>query len=111
MTILRNISHTLQSFRDLWGEYLYERRIDLIEEVRDGIYHGVGDYTDKISEYLDDIITESDNEELLGCVEMTEELAEILQLYMDYHTFEGVEHGWTKLCFYYKHYGPTVSVD
>lgn len=100
-----------QGFRDLWGEYLYERRIDLIEEVRDGIYHGVGDYTDKISEYLDDIIRESDNEELLGCVEMTEELAEILQLYMDYHTFEGVEHGWTKLCFYYKHYGPTVSVD
>ncbi len=101
----------VQGFKELWGEYLYAQRVDLIEDVRNGIYHGVGDYTEQISAYLDDIITDSENEELNGCVEMTEELAEILQLYMDYYTFEGVEHGWTKLCFYYKHYGPTVAAE
>ena len=100
-----------QGFKELWGEYLYEQRVGLIEDVKNGIYHGVGDYTDKIRAFLDDIITESENTELIGCVEMTEELAEILQIYMDTHTFNGVDHSWTKLCFYYKHYGPTVSVD
>lgn len=100
-----------QGFKELWGEYLYAQRVQIIEDVRNGIYHGVGDYTEQISAYLDDLITDSENVELNGCVEMTEELAEILQLYMDYYTFEGVEHGWTKLCFYYKHYGPAVVAE
>ncbi len=100
-----------QGFKELWGEYLYAQRVDLIEDVRNGKYHGAGDYTEQISAYLDDLITDSENVELNGCVELTEELAEILQLYMDYYLFEGVEHSWTKLCFYYKHYGPTVAAE
>ncbi len=101
----------VQGFTELWGEYLYAQRVELIEDVKNGIYHGIGDYTEQISAYLDDLITNSENEELNGCVEVTEELAEILQIYMDYYTFVGVEHGWTKLCFYYKHYGPTVAAE
>ena len=105
-----NIDET-QGFKDLWGEYLYAQRVDYIEEVKNGKYHGVGDYTEQISAYLDQLITDSENEELNGCIEVTEELAEILQFYMDYYTFVGVEHGWTKLCFYYKHYGPSAVTE
>jgi len=101
----------VQGFKDLWGEYLYAQRVGVINDVKNGIYHGPGDYTEQIRVYLDQVITDSENVELNGCIEVTEELAEILQTYMDIYTFEDVEHSWTKLCFYYKHYGPTVSVD
>lgn len=100
-----------QGFKSLWGEYNYEQRAGLIKDVKNGIYHGKGDYTEQISAYLDDLITDSDIEELNGCIELTEELAEILQMYIDKYTFEGVEHGWTKLCFYYKHYGPATVAE
>lgn len=100
-----------EGFKSLWGEYNYARRIEIINDVKNGIYHGKGDYTEQISAYLDDLITDSENEELNGCIELTEELAEILQMYMDKYTFEGVEHGWTKLCFYYKHYGPAADAE
>ena len=49
--------------------------------------------------------THPDNPELHGCVLVTEELAMILQAIMDKFTFQGVDHSWTKLCYYYKHIG------
>ena len=40
-----------------------------------------------------------------GAIVVDEELATILQAIMDKFTFEGVDHSWTKLCYYYKHIG------
>lgn len=70
-----------------------------------GRYHGKGeDYTDDIEAFLDDVIT-SGPEELRGCVPVTQELAELLQKLVDKYTFGGVDHSWTKLCYYYDHLG------
>ena len=40
-----------------------------------------------------------------GCVVVTAELAELLQMLMDKFTFEGVEYSWCKLCYYYDYMG------
>ena len=40
-----------------------------------------------------------------GCVILTKDLADLLQLLMDKYTFENVEHAWTKLCYYYEYLG------
>ena len=63
------------------------------------------DYTALIEKYIDLMLNEEDHPERQGCVEVTEELAEALQLLMDKFTFEGVEHSWTKLCYYYNYLG------
>ena len=63
------------------------------------------DYTDLIEKYIDLMLNETDYPERQGCVAVTEELAEALQLLMDKFTFEGVEHSWTKLCYYYNYLG------
>lgn len=77
-----------------------------LEDIFAGIYHGRGeDYTDEIRAYLDDLIDDG-HEERKGCVIVTEELAELLQLLVDKYTFAGVDHSWTKLCYYYDHLGP-----
>ena len=44
--------------------------------------------------------------ERAGCVVVTKELAEILQMVMEKYTFENVDHAWTKLCYYYDYLGP-----
>jgi len=97
----------IEYLQGYWGEdyeFYYEEY--LVDEVFAGKYHGHGeDYTDEISAYLDDIITYG-SEELVGCVVVTEELAELLQLLMDKYTFGGVDHSWTKMCYYYDHLGP-----
>lgn len=76
-----------------------------LDDVLDGIYHGEGeDLTSQIEKYLDDIIT-SGPEERRGCVVVTEELAQLLQLLVDKYSFSGVDHSWTKLCYYYDYMG------
>ena len=45
-----------------------------------------------------------DGDARIGCVVVTEELAEVLQLLMDKYTFEGVENSWTKLCYYEQYF-------
>ena len=78
-----------------------------IEDVLRGKYHGGGtDYTDKAQAYIAKMLDEADHPERQGCVAVTKELAEILQLLMDKYTFKGVENSWTKLCYYYEHLGP-----
>ncbi len=64
------------------------------------------DYTSLIEEYYG-MIHNSDTEyvERQGCVAVTKELADALQMLMDKFTFEGVEHSWTKLCYYYEYLG------
>ncbi len=93
--------------KEVWGEdYDAYAEIYKVDEVLAGKYHGEGgDLTEEIKTYLDDIIT-TGSEERIGCVVVTERLAEILQLLMDKYTFEGVDHSWTKLCYYYDYLGP-----
>lgn len=101
-----------QGFIALWGdEYTTKYAEYKVDEVAAGIYHGEYlDYTDEAEAYIEKMMnatTHPDNPELHGCVEVDEKLAEILQVLMDKFTFEGVEHSWTKLCYYYLHLGPT----
>ena len=93
--------------QELWGEeYDTYAEIYLLEDVLEGIYHGSGpDLTEEMRGYLNKIIT-TGPEELRGCVAVDARLAEILQLLMDKYTFAGVDHSWTKLCYYYDHLGP-----
>lgn len=98
-------------FKALWGEdYEANMEIHQVEDVLDGIYHGEeGDCTDIAKKYAAMAIT-GKAPELEGCVAVTEELAEVLQALMDKFTFEGVEHSWTKLCYYYKHFSPADPI-
>lgn len=93
--------------RTLWGEdYDAQAEEYQLNDVFAGRYHGRGqDCTPMIEAYLDDIITTGPAERH-GCVAVTEELAALLQLLMDKYTFSGVDHSWTKLCYYYDHIGP-----
>lgn len=98
---------TVEYLKAYWAEdfdaYAEEYQLG---EVLAGKYHGRGeDYTDEIRKFLDDIIT-SGPQEQRGCVVVTEELAQLLQLLVDKYSFSGVENSWTKLCYYYDHLGP-----
>lgn len=93
--------------RDLWGaDYDANAKIYQLKDVFAGRCHGQGeDCTAQMEAFLDDIITTGPAERR-GCVVVTRELAELLQLLMDKFTFSGVDHSWTKLCYYYDHLGP-----
>ena len=97
---------TIEYLKAEWGED-YDANVEVyqLDDVFEGKYHGRGeDLTDDIEAYLDDMIT-SGSEEIIGCVPVTEELAEILQKLMDKYTFEDVDQSWLKLCYYYDHLG------
>ena len=98
---------TDEYLKTLWGEdYDTQAEEYQLTDVFAGRYHGKGeDYTSMVETYLDQIIT-TGPEECRGCVPVTEELAELLQLLMDKYTFQNVDHSWTKLCYYYDHIGP-----
>ena len=102
-----NISYQ-EGFRIEWGdEYDYYMEMYQVEDVAAGRYHGEGkDYTEVMKKYLSEMIGKSSaTPELEGCVPVTKELADILQLLMDKFTFAGVDHSWTKLCYYYETVG------
>lgn len=101
-----DVDKTIEYLKGYWGES-YEEYFALyqVEEVLAGIYHGKGeDMTDEIKSYLNKMIT-SGSSERRGCVVVTKELAEILQLLMDKYTFEGIDTSWRKLCYYYDYMG------
>lgn len=82
---------------DYWWDY-YK-----MDDIKKGIYHGTAkDYTDVIAGYIENMLDEYDHVERQGCVAVNAELASILQILMDLHTFEGVENSWVKLCYYYQ---------
>ena len=91
--------------RGYWGEeYETNAQEYLLEEVYAGQYHGRGqDYTEEMRSYLSKMITTGATK---GCVAVDERLAQLLQLIMDKYTFAGVDHSWTKLCYYIDHMGP-----
>ena len=91
--------------RGYWGEE-YEKNAQeyLLEDVFAGKYHGRGqDYTEEMRGYLKKMIASGATK---GCVEVDARLAELLQMVMDKYTFAGVDHSWTKLCYYIDHMGP-----
>lgn len=98
---------TKKYLKDLWGEdYDANAKNYQVDDVLAGKYHGKGeDLTDEISKYLSKMYNGSAKERV-GCVEVDQELAEILQKLMDKYTFENVDHSWTKLCYYYDYLGP-----
>ncbi len=73
-----------------------------MEDVQAGIFHGkVDDYTEVILTYVEKMDDGSTNPERQGCVEVTRELAEILDTLIAREVFEDVQNGWLKFCFYY----------
>ena len=91
--------------RSYWGEdYEANAQEYMLEDVYAGKYHGRGqDYTEEMRGYLSKMITAGATK---GCVAVDARLAQLLQLVMDKYTFAGVEHSWTKLCYYIDHMGP-----
>ena len=95
------------ALKELWGEdFEANYEIYKVEDVYAGKYHGKGeDCTERIKAYLPKMIKDG-KAERKGCVLVDRELAEILQQLMDKYTFENVDQGWLKLCYYYDYLGP-----
>ena len=93
--------------KQFWGEdYDENAEAYRLEDVFAGKYHGRGeDYSAEMEAYLKKMITSGPSERH-GCVVVDARLAELLQLLVDKYTFSGVDHAWTKLCYYYDHLGP-----
>ncbi len=92
--------------KEYWGNdfdaYAEEYQLD---DVLAGRYHGKGeDLTEQIKPYLSKMASSPKERE--GCVEVDSALAALLQQLMDKYTFKGVDHSWTKLCYYYDRLGP-----
>lgn len=111
LSILEKYSGDMEAadayLRQFWGEdYDFHAESYQLQDIYEGRYHGRReDFTEEMRGYLNQIIT-TGPEELRGCVPVTERLAELLQMLMDKYTFSGVDHSWTKLCYYYQHIGP-----
>ena len=110
LTVMANNNNdpeaTIEALKKAWGEdYEASYEIYMVDDVLAGKYHGEGeDYTAVMERYLDKIIT-SGGKEIVGCVPVDEQLAEVLQMLMDKFTFENVEDSWIKLCYYYDNLG------
>ena len=86
-----------------------------MDDVRAGIFHGKNeDFTSKVEQYLakvdedieiDPVTGLPTNPELQGCVAVTRELADILDILISREVFENVQNGWLKFCFYYDYLG------
>ena len=102
-----DVEKTDEYLKKLWGEdYEGNAEIYQLEDIFNGRYHGTGvDYTEEIRGYVAKI-DNSSNTERNGCVVVDERLGELLQMFMDKYTFAGVDHSWTKLCYYYDYLGP-----
>ena len=90
-----------------WGESYETNYAEYkVDEVFAGKYHGAGkDMTNDIKKFEKQMI-KSGAKELQGCVVVTKELAEVLQMLMGKYTFENVDNSWLKVCYYYDHLGP-----
>lgn len=93
--------------RQMWGDNFDAYwELYLMDDIIKGVYHGNGkDMTEIFKSYVDKMLDEEGYPERQGCVVVDEQLAEILQTLMDKYTFAGVDHSWTKLCYYYRYLG------
>ncbi len=84
----------------LWEFYAMQ---DVMKDDFNG--HGeIADYTAVIDKYIA-LMTSSDVYERQGCVAVTEELMNILDIAVGKYVFDNALHGWLKFCFYYKELG------
>ena len=100
----------IEYYKNLWAdEYEEWAGIYKLDEILAGKTHGDGeDLTAAITAYFDKKIAYSEEcPELEGCVPVDEELARILQAFVDKYSLSGVTNSWTKLCYFYKHLGST----
>ncbi len=93
--------------KELWGsDYAANAEEYKVEDVLKGKYHGKGeDLTEQARAYVSKMAT--DPVERQGCVVVDEALGALLQKLMDKYTFKGVDHSWTKVCYYYDYLGPS----
>ena len=93
--------------KNLWGSEFDAKWADYqMEDIKKGIYHGDNsDYTDAINAYAALMLNEQDHPERQGCVAVDAQLAHMLQMFIDRHSFEGVKDAWTKFCYYYVELG------
>ena len=109
----------IEALEQLWGDSFEENMaLYQMEDVINGIYHGEGpDYTEAMRAYIAKMDDGKNGGETVvyperqGCVPVDAALAKMLQALMDKFTFEGVEHSWTKLCYYYKSLGEPATVE
>lgn len=73
-----------------------------------GDYLGSEDVTETFETYIAKAEASISDENPYGLIMVDETLGSALQKLMDAYTFYGVKNSWLKLCYYYKHYGPTV---
>lgn len=110
-----------------WAEFVNQKGIDLLksiwgqdfdnkwayyqmDDIKLSIYHGDNtDYTDTITAYCAYMLNEADHPERQGCVAVDEQLAHILQMFMDKHVFEDVKNSWIKFCYYYEMLGEKTA--
>ena len=99
--------------RKMWGDsYAEYAEIYKVQDVYAGIYHGEGeDFTALAKSFAAKKLKVGDlngdvkaGDARIGCVVVTDELAELLQVLMDKYTFEGVENSWIKLCYYSQYF-------
>ncbi len=91
--------------KEYWGsDYDAYAQEYQLEDVLAGKLHGKGqDLTAQAQAFISKM--ETAPVERQGCVEVTVELAQLLQKLMDKYTFADVDHSWTKLCYYYEYLG------
>jgi hypothetical protein len=99
-------------FTTLWtadgAKMTFAQSYALEQVLADEYENGVIDLTDAIESYKAyKLPTSADAPELEGCVAVDETLAQLLQALIDKYSFTGVDHAWTKLCYYYKDLGPS----
>ena len=74
------------------GEDLTETARKLYENrIKEGYNATLGEYIDA-------------DDERIGCVIVTEEVAQLLQKLVDKYSFSGIENSWTKLCYYHQYF-------
>ena len=70
----------------------------------DGFVFGSEDLSLKARQYIAKA-EKDETKDTYGCTPVNEELKSILEKFMDKYGFEGVEHQWLKLCYYFQYFG------
>lgn len=65
------------------------------------------DYTSIVNEWYQNTMIKAEDSSAYGCIPVTEEVKNLLELLMNKYSFKDVEGSWLKLCYYYKYYGPS----